>query len=500
MQKLLQLIIGFSLLVSLGAPAVTLASSPASTPTDAYKISVKARFEGFDAEGIDIKLVGPGTTKSLTTSLSGVNEFRGLGPGNYTVEILLDATDEYQLVDSSLRTQNVSLSAVNPQDDVIYTLKQVDLSDDEAYQLIKGIKLPENLTKIGSKTTNFPTFPQAALKEVKNFTFDNPGVNKIVFSAAIDLSDPTKYSAITRLSDYIDLETRGKVYFAADLFPIFNKPAEITMSGLRLANANKFYDLAALLERNGSEFTPAEMTYSGSDLRFKVEGFSTYTLKPRLLVEPLNGQDLSKAYESLTATYPLEVSFDNLDADIMVSINGQNQNVAAKPDENGNLRTTLNLVAGENRIRVLSRLANGQEVDQFFTVNYGKVVENNVSTIFAVLFFLIIILLGVGIAVYYTRVRARRARELTAQKNPPLRQKIEYNPDLLTPEEKALYQPEKKPTAIVNVIDRADTNPALEKSEAKSETQPEVTAEPEVETTLEEEAKPIPAPAAPSES
>jgi len=129
--------------------------------------------------------------------------------------------------------------------------------------------------------------------------------------------------------------------------------------------------------------------------------------------------------------------------------NGQPVNIPSLPSVDGSVNQTVLLVDGSNRFRVQVKLDNGEQVEEIFTINYSKPrTENNVSNLFAVVFFTLIIMGGVGVGIYYLRKRHLQA-ELDSLILPEVlitEPRKKYNLDLITPEEEKIYGTEEMTT------------------------------------------------------
>ncbi|MBD3280918.1 hypothetical protein GF389_05355, partial [Candidatus Dojkabacteria bacterium] len=263
----------------------TIEESETNTKPADYKINVSTNYQGSPIEGIEIKLSGNSINKSLTTTLSGADEFTGLTAGTYTVSIVFPPEADYQLPQGISGSTNVTLSETNQSEKVVFSLAAKEPEKDENLEKIQSIKLPEKLTKIGSTTTIISKIPEDKLESVSDFTFDNPGTNKIVFQESLDLSNYEDYSKISLIGDYIDLETIGKVSFDADLLPPFNKKAKIVMSQIKLVDIGD--EKIAEITRDGEVIDVKDINYkkTNEELSFVVDSFSTYALQPRIKID-----------------------------------------------------------------------------------------------------------------------------------------------------------------------------------------------------------------------
>lgn len=420
---------------------------------DNFKIDVVVTADGTAVVGVEVNLAStdltPEVTKELTTT-GGNNRFNGLSAGNYTLTIVFPTGIEYELATAGTGTKTVKLSETNQSETVTFLVKKKAPPVDENWEKIKAIKLPEKLTKIGSTSTDFSKLNKDKLNAVENFTLDNPGVNKIVYLDKLNLSNFNDFARINLLGDYIDLETAGKVKFDTDLFSVFNKKARITMYNIKLVQLE---DLpTAIILRNGVESSSTtNVSYSNNQLSFDVDGFSTYTLKPQLVVDYSNlvaatDKGAPDTYKNEGNSFKFVAQVDNLDAKVTVYSNGNVVNIPTTPAATGRVEGDITLASGNNRIRVEARLPNGEKVEEFFTVTFEQpvVAENGASNVFGIIMFLLILLAGGGLAVYYfVKLRKKEAKKDAPEsevKTEP--KKPNYDPNLLTDEEKQLYDVE----------------------------------------------------------
>lgn len=430
-----------------------------------YKILVAAEFEGQRIGGLIFTVTGTSTSKQLASSNTAATEFAELAAGTYNVSVAVPSSSEYE-ISSSAGNRSVTLSESKQIETVTFQLTKKAPARDENIDKVKAIKLPAELTKIGSTTTDFSKLDETKLNAVEKFTFDNPGVNKIVYKDNLDFSNFDNIGRIGQIADYIDLENYGEVIFNTEFLAAFNKAATITMSKVRLVENFDEGPVARILKDGRDSDDVTNVRYTGTDLSFDVKGFSTYALAPRVRIdlEELESTDNSSQSGNLSETqlgnfvseknsFELKMLFDNLDAVVNVTNNGEIVNIGNTPDNNGEIKGTLPLTAGSNRIRVVATIPNDQKVEQFFTVTYTPPATdaNPVSNTFAILFFVIILIGGLILGGYYYRQRQQRLKsgvknsKVKAKKidnTDPLTTETEknnYNPALLTPEEKELY-------------------------------------------------------------
>jgi hypothetical protein len=449
-------------LISLAIPSVLAQSG------DNYKIVVKTTFEGNPIEGVDLKLTGNSVTRTETSGLSDT-EFTGLSAGSYTVTITFNEDSDFELSANSSGSQTTELTPSNQSATLVFFLRKKEPPVDENLQKINAIKLPANLTKVGSTTTDFSKLTAAQLPAVDNFTFDNPGVNKITYLSKLDLSNYEDFSKISLISDYLDLESVGKVRFDIDLLKVFDKPARISMGKLRLVQLSEDKAPAKVL-RNGANFELKNASYTNNQLSFDVDGFSTYTVAPRLEIDfsnLLKSDTADDEYQSETDTFKLNLLVDNLDATVGVFNNGEIVNVPAEPDSNGKIAGDVKLANGNNRIKVEVKLSNGEKIEEFFTVKYqgATTASNDISRLFGVAFFCLILLAGIGLGVYYLKIK----KQQPGARSPLTRQKPHYNSNLLTDEEKRIYgddKAEKEPVVAAKPLNSVDNKPTDEAMKA----------------------------------
>lgn len=142
------------------------------------------------------------------------------------------------------------------------------------------ITLPDDLIVPGSTTTRIDQFTNEQLKSIPNFTIELVGKNKVVFKNPLDFSDTVTIELLNKLTDYIDIDTLGKVGIDSQNLPFFNSPATIYMYGLPFENTPLIYKDGKLV--TNEEVSNIVYIYSlskGGTLQFDVASFSTYEAK-----------------------------------------------------------------------------------------------------------------------------------------------------------------------------------------------------------------------------
>jgi len=437
-------------------PPISPPISPPVSPQENFQINVVIKNSGNRVAGLEVRLSGNGQNESYTSTETADGKFTLAEAGTYIIQLILPRSSEYEVLAGTIDSATVTLTETNQTDDVNFLLNKKAPPVDENLEKIRSIRLPDNLVKIGSVSTKFTELDKTKLASVPNFIFDNPGVNKISYVDTLDLSNYNEYSKISLLANYLDLETRGKVKFNTELVPVFNKSAKVTMSGIKLVSWEDG-KLAQIKRDNSIMSDPKELSYKNEELSFIVSGFSTYTVVPRLQLNleglgtnTLEGTDKTlKVYEVSSDSFKLDFRVDNLNSTITVINNGQPVNIPSLPSVDGSVNQTVQLVDGSNRFRVQVKLDNGEQVEEIFTINYSKPrTENNVSNLFAVVFFTLIIMGGVGVGIYYLRKRHLQA-ELDSLILPEVlitEPRKKYNLDLITPEEEKIYGTEEMTT------------------------------------------------------
>lgn len=490
MSKLIYSLVSVGLLFSLSLPLGLLVAEEEAD----YKINVRATFADQRVEGMTFDVTGNGTSKTGTSTKDVDVVFADLTAGTYTVKITFPGNSEYESADGAT-TKTVTLTASKQQDTVIFSLQKKAPPVDVNQEMIKNHKWPAELSKVGSITTDISKLSDEQLGAVPNFTFDNPGVNQIVYTKALNLEDYESYKGVANMADYIDLETVGKISLETDFIKPFNQEARLVMQQINLV---PFVDKdgsagpIAIIKRDGTVFSePKDLKYEGKTLSFIVPGFSTYAISPRVLVT-VDGLESNNAASnpspSLTAeqeSVTLIITTDNLDATIKATNNGELLNIESKPDATGEIRQAIKLVKGENRIRITAELANGESSQQIIKLNYQQEAakkKNDVSKWFSV-GIIVLIVGGLSAVLGFLYYRKRHQQpQIDPQKNllaglkteEPVKPK--YEEGLLTEEEKQLYngtdsQTSAKPASEpVEVMDE-DKPTAVAESAAKQEEQ-----------------------------
>ncbi len=415
-----------------------------------YYIGVDAKLAGEQVSGVKFNLNGPaGVTKSIESVIGEPARFIDLAPGNYTINIDLSTKVEYKLLDASTGSRIVNLTSGTPSVVLTYTLAANELPVDENLDSIKNIVFPENLTKTGTSTTNLAEIADrnpSSLNSVANFTFEDVGKNKITYKSPLDLSNFNQYSRINNLANFLDLSTVGIISFDTTFLTFFDAEATITMSGLNLVEWGEGEPVAKIY-RDNQEYLPENMSYASGKLTFDVDGFSSYKIVPRLEAN-LDENEIDRNTETNEITakndvITLTVRSDNQDAKIAVVNNGEIVNFPDLLNSDGTVASEINLTEGMNRIRVRLTAVNGETVETFLNIEFnegGSGSGINVSNIFSILFFLVILVSGVALGVIYLKNRNKSLLDKTDEQEGTTEDvKPKYNGDLLTQEEKELY-------------------------------------------------------------
>lgn len=412
--------------------------------TNNYRVVVKVTFDGTSFPGVTVKLTG-GTTNQNKISELADTIFTDLTEGSYAVSVTLPSSSQVELSPSSPATQTVTLTPTNQEATIVYFLRASVPPVDELAEKQKTTKLPAALTKSGSSSTIISSVAKDKLSAISAFTLDNPGVNKIVFQENINLGNVDALDRISLMSDNVDLETVGKIKFDTDLVPAFaDKKAKLSMSKLRLVSlpSSNSTSVTAKILRNGSAFAPASISYTGEVLTFDIDKFSTYTLAPQAEIQ-IEGADLTsdtaKRYTAKSDKIKLKVFADNLDSQISLSNGGVPVDFPEKAGASGLAEQEITLTAAESRFRLELKLANGEKYSEFFTVTLeeSKSAPNDVSRVFGVAMFTVMIIGGLGLGVFYY-IRKKKAKP---ERPIPIREALttKYESSLLTEEEKNMY-------------------------------------------------------------
>jgi hypothetical protein len=398
-------------MIVLSTPLVILHAATPTPTTDsstAYNIKVSARLEGSPVAGLEFTLTGTSANETLKSTTNDFDQFTGLEAGDYNITILIPSDSTFELIGET--GKDVTLTASDQSESVIFFLKRKD-SADKSYQ---EVKLPTSLTKVGSETTDFTKMDPGELKGLKDFTFDNPGVNKIVYKKELDLTAITDFAVISNLENDLDLSTSGKISFDTTLYPVFNAPARLYMSGLKLTQLDGSF---ANIYKDGKQVEVKEMKYEAGVLSFDVDGFSTYSVVPRIKV-------ITENLTSNSEKFDLTLQVDDLDSEITLLNNGIVVDFPTSPSQDGLLTGTLTLTNGENRIRINAKSKNGEESTQFITINYAGPVKpsNDVSNVFGITFFALLILAGLAGAGYYFLIYKRRELKQAEKQTPVIPQ------------------------------------------------------------------------------
>lgn len=487
-----------SALILLPLFPVQLSLVSAAGTTTPYKVTIRAVFADQRVSGVTFDLIGSGITKTATATKDQDIVFTDLPEGQHNIKITFPGDSEYESADGATN-KIIDLKADTPEATVIFNLQKKAPDVDTNLEKIKNFKWPSSLTKVGSKTTDLAKLKPEQLAGVTNFTFDNPGVNQIVYTQPLDLENYDDYKGIESIEDYIDIETVGKIGLETDFIKPFNKEAKLVMMQVNLVKfmeADGSEGPVAIIKRDGEKFSEAKnLKYEGKTLSFVVPGFSTYTLAPRLSVTPTgltSDSDASLPSPSYTAEskeIEIVIATDNLDAEIQATNNGEVMNLPEKVNSEGMIKQTVSLGNGENKIRIIAKLANGETEQKIINVNYknGESANNDVSKWFTV-GIIVLIFAALIAAVGYMYYRQRKKQQEGVNPNENLLAKKEadaqpekpkYEEGLLTDEEKKLYEVgTKEPAAdkddIINIDKTADADSKEKEQDSEEVDKPEV--------------------------
>ncbi len=419
--------------------------TPEETPPTAnYRVVVKVTFDGTSFPGVTVKLTGGAINQNKVSEL-GDTIFADLTEGSYAVSVTLPSSSQVELSPSSPATQTVTLTPTNQEATIVYFLRASVPPVDELAEKQKVTKLPAALIKSGSSSTIISSLAKDKLSAIAAFTLDNPGTNKIVFQENINLGNVDALDRISLMSDNVDLETVGKIKFDTDLLPAFaDKKAKLSMSKLRLVSlpSSNSTSVTAKILRNGSVYAPAAINYSGEVLTYDIDKFSTYTLAPQSEIQIEGAEltsDTAKRFTATTDKIKLKVFVDNLDAQINLSNGGVPVSFPEKAGASGLAEQEISLTAAESRFRLELKLANGEKYSEFFTVTMeeAKAGPNDVSRVFGIAMFAVMIIGGIGLGVFYY-IRKNKAKP---ERPIPIREALttKYESSLLTEEEKNMY-------------------------------------------------------------
>jgi|GEM_PF-4578764 len=458
-----------------GANAIV-AETPTSTPTPTPApevigaIQVTAKADSTVVAGLTFTLylnsVGSANERDSKTSTTTPTNFEDTPLGVYYVSAKIPANSDYILSTGVSENQKVTLTSTNKFVVVEFKLTKKPTEQEQALALVKAIALPAQFTKVGSNSTLLSSLTLANFAAYPNFTLDNPEKNKVQYLGTIDFSNTEESSKLALLGEYVDLEKYGRVSIDTNVLKFLNKKAKVTMSGIKLVNWPG--EATALIAKDGKD-EPVEVSNvalsADGKLSFEVTGFSTYVLKPRVRIDESNLTPKSDAevqapentfttdQEKLTIT----VASDNLDAEIMMYRNSEV--VATKPtlSSEGKFSQEIELVNGNNRIRVIATLPNGEKAEEIITiVRETQSTGNNTlpsqilrigTFVVAIIIGLVLIIIGIGIVRKGKKSQEEEELEAHMMQREALRkpaeptepEKPKYDKNLLTLEEKVQY-------------------------------------------------------------
>ncbi len=423
-------------------------------PTNDGIIAVYVQTSQYDKiEGMSINVRSASYNQSKTTDVQGKAVFSDLEYGDYTVTLNLPDNSEYILVTGETPEKNVTVTDSSTNSVYFGVKKNPNYKDPNTPETVELI-LPSIFK---GKTTDLNGKTREELKNIENFTLEVPGKVKIVFSEKIDFSSDDTISRLRELDKYAVLDQLGTVSIKSDLMPELDKPAKITFFDLKYIPLGNDYTPLILTDSVINTTAVKNISLRGDKIEFEVTGFSTYSLSPQLKFTDIP-EEVEESELQLTG------KIDDLDANIIVYLNGQllDQNISI--NDKGEFTINLNFEDKENEIKIITTGISGEQTTQTFKITYTgsqKSEEtptqgNNVSQTFSIILALFLVITGISSgAWYYYRTKKNLPiwpfggdKESNEQTVP---QAKKYDERLLTEEEKKLFKTKQEPPKTISL-------------------------------------------------
>ncbi len=392
-------------------------------------------------QGMSINLRSTNYNQNKTTDVQGKAVFDELEYGTYTVTINLPDNSEYILVAGEVAEKTVDIDSSDVKTIYFGVKPNPNYKDPNEPEKLE-IKLP-NIFK--GSTTSLNEKTKDELKNIENFTLEIPDKIKVIFKEKIDLSSDDTISRLNELDKYVVMNQLGLITIKSDLMPELDKPAKITFFDINYVPLGKDYLPTILTDSKLNTTTVKNITLRGNKIEFEVTGFSTYSLKPQMTIE-----EVPNTTEQDTIQIKGEI--DDLDASIIVYLNGQLLNQDITISNEGKFNINLNLDKQENKIKILATGISGEQITKNFDVTYANAQNqeqlptqgDNVSKTVSIILSVFLITTGVSTGIwYYYRTKNNLPLWPFEKKDENLEnketEKINYDTRLLTPEEKELF-------------------------------------------------------------
>lgn len=136
-----------------------------------------------------------------------------------------------------------------------------------------AVTLPSIYIQKESKTTDISKLSAEQLKSVDKFTLEVVGTARIEFKEPVDLSGVT--TQLNQLDQYVRMNMVGDVFVDSEALKELNKPATITMAGLKFKKTPIIYK-----DNKPAGDAVSQVSYDAAKgvLVFDVTGFSRYTV------------------------------------------------------------------------------------------------------------------------------------------------------------------------------------------------------------------------------
>ena len=230
---------------------------------------------------------------------------------------------------------------------------------------VASVTLPSEFKQEGSQTTDLSKLTTESAKSVSNFTLDNVGIGSIKYLEAVDLSSQDTANKFKNLSSYVQI-SYGKVKVDSEALGVLNKNEQINLN----MNLVDGYEIVILKDGEVVDGAVSNIVYKDGVLSFEVGGFSEYVIKPILTLDDVESET-NKKIISITG------GVSDLSASVKMIVNGVEQ--AVEVDELGNFDVMIDLIDGNNDVKVVVTSLNGVVDEQELVINRKNNEESSMS-------------------------------------------------------------------------------------------------------------------------
>lgn len=262
---------------------------------------------------------------------------------------------------------------------------------------ISSVVLSSVFKNSSSRTSDLSNLTNEEAAHFKNFIIEDVLFGMIQFTEEVDLSGEDIAQKFAELSKYIKIE-KGKVYVDSENLPQLNKRARVSIYNQNLV-PNEFSVYRDNTELD-SEQINLDYASKAKIVSFDVAGFSTYIVKPNLVIETPDSIDTK------TAEYPIRGRVGDLDSQVTINLSGEEEKFTMSPEEDGSFEHIFKLNEGQNEVVILVKFSNGDATIIKQEITYrpqsiigfaGSVIDGGETYIYVVLTTALFVMLFFGV-------------------------------------------------------------------------------------------------------